>query len=273
MNNTVVILLHLYNLELMNEFIARINKFITLNKEQNFYIKINIPVANNIETFIKFDQNTDNLIEKEVMYQFCLKSAPYHPTIITYENCCKLYTISNYLTKKLTIKPDKLQIIFTENRGMDIGGFFLLLDQLIQDNLKHNYIVKLHTKSDPIWRNKSLAILNLNLKKYLSRYDCIYAFRKICAPEIRVEITPRLALKEILQYYNLPEKTQFGYAAGTIFLVSSKITNFFKKYDRVKLFNQLNLGYNKKNGQIEHGYERFFGYLMEILKLKGHYLK
>jgi hypothetical protein len=268
---TVVILLHLYNLNLMDEFITRINRFMNKNDLYNFYIKINIPIAKNIETFNKI--NPDKEIEQELAYTFCLESSPYHPKLITHANCAKLYFIAKYLQQRLIISPDKIQIIFSENRGMDIGGFFLLLDQLIKSNLKHDYIVKLHTKSDLQWRNKLLTILNLDLKKYQSRFDCMYAFKKICHEGIKVEINPRKFLKKILQQYDLPEKKRFAYTAGTMFIASSKITDFFTKYDRVALFKQLNPGYISKNGQIEHGYERFFGYLMEWLKLKVRYIK
>lgn len=264
---TIVILLHLYNLNLMDEFILKINRFIKLNGMYDFYIKINIPVAKNIEEFNKFNSSTNDT-KLELIYKFCLASTPYHQEILTQYNCYILYSIARYLWQRLNIPANNIQIIFSENRGVDIGGFFLLLDQLIKSNLKHDYIVKLHTKSNMKWRNKLLAILNLNLKKYLHKFDCIYAFKKNCSDENGIEIASRLLLKKILQYYNFPEKEKFEYAAGTMFIASSKVTEFFKKYDRIDLFNQLNLGYNKKSGLIEHGYERFFGYLIEFLKLR-----
>ena len=142
--------------------------------------------------------------------------------------------------------------------------FFLLLDQVIKEDLPHDYLVKLHSKTHQKWRNKLLAILDLELKNYIPKFEAIYACSRICNDQNKVEKTSRLRLKKILDFFQLPEKREFLFPAGTMFIVSSKMTDFFNKYDRIKLFNELNFGY-AGGIKIEHGYERFFGYLMEQL--------
>ncbi len=277
--HTTVILLHLYDMDLMDEFITRINKFVLLNKCQKFYIKINVPVSLNVESFNTFNwvinalKDINNSVEKKYnIYKYCIESAPYHPEKITYDNCLKLYLISRYLKESLVIESEKIQVIFSENRGVDIGGFFLLLDQLIKENLPHDYLVKLHTKKRKSWRNKLLAILNLNLKDYIPQYDSICPCKVLSSMgRSKGERFTRLILREILYYFEIPEKEKFYFSAGTMFIVSHKMTDFFRKYNRIELFNQLNLGYPKHDGQVEHAYERFFGYLIELLGLRVHY--
>lgn len=81
-------------------------------------------------------------------------------------------------------------------------------------------------------------------------------------------------LKKFLDYFNLPHldtinKDGFNHCSGTMFIVSNKITKFFKNYDRIELFNMFNLGFPKDKGcLLEHGFEVFLGYYFEHLQLK-----
>ena len=43
-----------------------------------------------------------------------------------------------------------------ENRGSDIGPFFLFLNYLIVNNIDYESILKIHSKSNNEWRNKML---------------------------------------------------------------------------------------------------------------------
>ena len=54
-----------------------------------------------------------------------------------------------------TIKNEFSRAIFTygENKGMDIYGFLLQIEYIINNNIKVDYICKIHTKTNEKWRN------------------------------------------------------------------------------------------------------------------------
>ena len=56
-----------------------------------------------------------------------------------------------------------------------------------------------------------------------------------------------------------------------MFIASYQIADFFKMFDRIKLFNQLNKDYRIKNNLLEHAYESLFGYLAKMLNLKVYF--
>lgn len=60
---TIIILLHLYNLDLMDEFIDHINHFMRINSCNKYYVKINIPVDSNIEQFFSKQENIEKLFK------------------------------------------------------------------------------------------------------------------------------------------------------------------------------------------------------------------
>ncbi len=51
----ILLSLHLYNLELLNEFLNRINQFIKRNQQHEIHLIISIPISNNIDKFIRFN--------------------------------------------------------------------------------------------------------------------------------------------------------------------------------------------------------------------------
>jgi len=52
-------------------------------------------------------------------------------------------------------KKKNINCIITKfkNKGMDIGGFFKQIEYIINNNLKFDYILKIHTKSNDQWRS------------------------------------------------------------------------------------------------------------------------
>ena len=95
-------------------------------------------------------------------------------------------TVHNKENKNKIIELLPYSIItIIENKGLDIGGFLQIIKQLINHKLYNNinYIYKIHTKSDDIWRNNmlkpiidnydkiKLSISNINLPIILSCDD------------------------------------------------------------------------------------------------------
>ncbi len=266
---TFVILLHLYDLQQIDEFADKINHFMAINPLNDYYIKINVPLHTNI------DRAPATETSQESSYETIRAQAPYHPELVTYDNYAKLGAITQLLKNKLEIEDNRLQIMFSENRGVDIGGFILLMDQVIKQDIKHDYIVKLHTKSQVLWRDLITSFLNIRINKLLNYYQAVYSFKldfifnaSYADINARVNFENLSHLSQILNEFNLPKK-DFSYSAGTMFIASSKMTEFFKEYNMINHFKRLNMNKNYKavNGLIEHAFERFFGYIIDHLSL------
>ena len=279
---TLVILLHLFDLDQMDEFIEKINWFMQTNPHNTYYIKINIPIDNNIDQFFSNPYNISNFslispyphsIEKFI-YDTCA-NAHYADTLITQKNYKQLYQLAAYLKNGFKIGSDKIQIIFSPNRGRDIGGFFLLMDQLIKQEIKHDFIIKLHTKSEPYWRQLLISFLNIHINPLLRTYECIYSNRiAFDFDNIGNEIDNLSNVNILLKLFNLPQHN-FCFCGGTMFIVSRKITDYFKSFKLLELFNLLNDEKKlqvTKDGLIEHAFERFFGYLIDHLGLRTYCL-
>lgn len=270
-NFSFAILLHAYNLDLLDEFINKINHFININNLNDYHIKINVPIDSNINNFKHnyLINNTD--INSKFMLTKTL--SPYHSHLINQNNFKKLYNIYEHITQKINLPKDRIQVMFSENRGVDIGGFLLMLDQTIKQNIKHDFIIKLHTKTN--WGQRSLltSVLNSKINKLCRKYKAIYSM-KMHFPNPKHKYLNSLSsdvnnknMAPFLNKFKLPLKT-FNFAAGTMFLCSNHMTNFFKSQNILYLFQKLNLKYPANWGQREHKYERFFGYLIKHFKLK-----
>lgn len=264
---TFVILLHLHNINLIDELIQQINHFTKINETNKFYIKINIPVAQNIIKNARFIQSQNKTLDHQNILSKMKKMAPHHPQLVTSNNCKRLYKIYKHLKNNLMINKQNIQIIFSENRGFDIGGFLLLLDQLIKEKLPHDFIIKLHTKTSTVWRDILTSFMNIPVNKLLHKRKCLYS-NKIHYDFNQTKDINKENVRSLLNYFNLPEK-EFDFCGGTMFIASSKFTDFFKNYNLLDLIKRLTYGRPlRNNGLIEHAYERLFGYILDHLDLK-----
>jgi hypothetical protein len=79
--------------------------------------------------------------------------------ISLYINFCKdLISQKDINEYKKIIKNEYKNTVFFENdnKGCDIGPFFLFLSYLRDNKIQHDWILKLHTKSNKKWRNNLL---------------------------------------------------------------------------------------------------------------------
>lgn len=228
-NLNIEICLHLYNLDLMEEFVQKINKFMLLNKENNYHITVALPII----------EENSNIIKH----------------------------VHDYLYSNLNRSNDKIDIILCKNKGADIGGFLLSLDNIIKKNRPVDYIIKLHTKSEKVWRNMLTSFMNVHVNNILSNYDCIYSNKFDSDPN--TDYITTFTVQKILQKFKLPYHT-FNFSAGNMFIVSSKFLDFLKQYNILDMYEMLNESkfLNNGDGTIEHGFERFFGYVIDHLQLK-----
>jgi hypothetical protein len=110
----------------------------------------------NWDTFLKMEKYLNNFNKININIYFVIIN-----DIINIEKI-------NYLKKKYK----EIVIIIAENKGMDIGLFLLALHYINSNNYYHDYIIKLHTKTNDEFRDNVLInligdenIIINNLKK------------------------------------------------------------------------------------------------------------
>ena len=86
-----------------------------------------------------------------------LKIMKYFYLLISCKDLISQIDIKDY---KKIIKKEFSNCVFFENinKGCDIGPFFLFLDYLRNNNIKMDWLIKIHTKSDKKWRTNLLKI-------------------------------------------------------------------------------------------------------------------
>jgi hypothetical protein len=268
----ISILLHLYNLDLMDEFIEKLNNFMENNHENRYHIKITIPIGNNIDQYKDYFIDTINNKENfDELQKIILENTPYHKDLVSHDNIYKLYYIYQYLYSKLSIDRNNLQIIFMENRGVDTGGFLIALDQLFKQNIQHDFIIKIHSKSSSNhWRQILLSFLNIPINNLLKRYEALYSV-KICNLFTNYKVylnTKELAKKYLNLDINNIDIDNTPWIGGTMFIISYKFTELFKSFSLLNLFNDFNIGKNHNHAAKEDAWERFFGVIINYMKLK-----
>ena len=145
-----------------------IEKFCILNiPNKNFYsveyedfdniynTALSIQIGN-WETFLKMEPYINNSIITDINIYFIIISEICNDQRIKYLK--KIYK--------------NISIIKTENRGMDIGLFLTNLHYIKYKNYNHDFIIKIHTKTDDNFRNSTLKnlfgthrILKKNIQK------------------------------------------------------------------------------------------------------------
>jgi hypothetical protein len=137
------------------DIISKGNKNI-INEEY----KINRKIIDNIAHLHCYDLSNFD----EIYGNYLLIITKYFTPIITYCIISKKqngYTIDN-----------KYIILEIENRGMDIGGKFCLVDYLMKNNIEYKYILFLHSKSNLQRRIEYFSFINdTNIKETLSKID------------------------------------------------------------------------------------------------------
>lgn len=270
---TFLILLHLFHLDQIDDFIDKINYFIKINQMNDYYIKINIPIDENINTY---HESLSNISLPANTLSYIREMAPYfnHKELINENNCNKLFNISRYIIEKLNIEESKIQILFSENRGLDIGSFFLMLDQANNQDINHDFIIKIHTKHNlsgaqvfgpSNWREILLSFLNCKVNKILRIHKAIYSCSCSYA-NIGIIDQTSAYVSDLFNKFNIDSKKSWDFCGGSMFIVDSRFKNFFQGTNLADLYLSLNKyqinSFNSIHG-IEHGYERLFGYIID----------
>lgn len=261
----ITLIVHLYELEQTEWFIENINFFIKNNPENRYSIKCTIPIDTNIfQVQQKIINHQPLVLDQENSIKFIKEHAPYHPHLINQNNIKILYAICSYLYKNIAIPQQNMQIIFCENRGVDIGGFFLALDQIKQQKHEHDFLIKIHSKKDIGWRNSLMFFLKEKINSLLNQYECIYVEASTFPDPKNIGEEAITRCRILQKQLGLADMYQFNFVAGTMFIVSSKFTTFISEWDLISLFKKLNV---RKNYIYEHIFERLFGCVFTKLNL------
>ena len=154
-------------------------------------------------------------------------------------------------------------ILPTENRGMDIGGFFALLPKVL--NKGYDYLLKLHTKTDPNWRRGLMQPLlgtDMAIKQCLTQFKVSPRVGLICARRhLYLETLGRKPnaehLASLCTKYRVRNNSTF-FSGGTVFWVRMSILE--KTFGGVDL-KDLYLSLNTLETLDTHWYKNNYNYL------------
>lgn len=165
-------------------------------------------------------------------------------------------------------------ITFSDNKGMDIGGFIISYLKMIDLGLNYKSIIKIHTKSNNNWRFAMLyallgteTIINNNLE--LIKKDKIGMIGNDLIP--LQSIVNRNSFRYINIYmniFNIQYNNKGHFVPGTIFWIKGDVLKKYFNEDKLNIcYNSFQKDYcgskeNIKEGR-PHAFERFFGMLVE----------
>ena len=229
-------------------------KSIIDKKESNYnYISSDI-ISDKLNSYIYYNtvnntvNNIDNynpsvciifhLFNKTLLNEF----VTYINTVLDFfENVSLVITMHNTVTNKYFSKHilEKIfknaKILIIENKGVDVGGLFHSMYYIRQNDLKFDYILKIHTKtSDETWRKELIQPLvnkdNLKIIKILFLINNIGFISSDCRIVQNDNMvywnTNKIGLETFCSIYNIPNGANFKYfIGGTMFWIKYDILN------------------------------------------------
>jgi len=168
------------------------------------------------------------------------------------------------------------------NFGTDIQSSNILFN-ILKNNIKFDFVFKIHTKTNIIWRYLLLQpFFNINIK-LLIEFMILFNYKLCGSDEYSYYIKKDIYCKDILNdLYNSPKITELinksDFIGGTIFLCTIDVyENTLKRIKKNERINFINCFYYKNNEINEspiHAVERVYGienYLLtnkNLLKIK-----
>ena len=190
---------------------------------------------------------------------------------------------NEYINLKNEIKHTKiyenLYITHSDNRGMDIGGFFTSYIKMLELNLGYENIIKIHTKTNNNWRfammyailgNKS--IIDNNFTKMNQDNIGMIGNQVIDLTNI-INKNSYNFIHSYLKRFNVKFNNKGGFIPGTIFMIKgSVLRTFFNTQNLRDSYNEFEKDYcgskiNNREGK-PHAFERFFGFMVDSCNMK-----
>ena len=169
---------------------------------------------------------------------------------------------------------NKLFITYSDNRGMDIGGFMKSYIKMIDLKMDYKYIIKIHSKTNDNWRFALLYSLFGNKKItdnnfYLLKNDNIGMIGNQIIPlNGSINKNSYRYIDVYMKTFKIPISVEGHFIPGTIFIIKNDILKkYFNKTILEKCYKEFSQDYcgSKKNIMegLPHAFERFFGVLVE----------
>ena len=264
-------LLYIYNKDNKDEItLLKQDLEVIYNKVLHMFysLKYNIAVLLHIGNYTiwhnikKYLENIDIILDYDFYVNICLYSSNENVQIIKNEI--------------LKYKPNAI-ITTYENIGMDIGPFLKQIKLIKESGKSYNYILKLHSKSDNIWRNELMDPLLSNpetIKNYLHSFTNNSDVGMVCSKGwlLNMDNLNNSILSELLKKYNLYINKTCKFVGGTIFWIKWDILKSFFTVNVIDdIYSHLEKGYMSNNTPTYvHSMERLLGIL--IINYKTKYL-
>ena len=196
----------------------------------------------------------ENILKNINITDFCL--------CVNFVNHLTIHSLYTKLVNKIKSNFDNYIITNSIDLGFDITPFLLQYHTLNKLSINYDYVLKLHTKSDPKWRDKMINIfLDGNLDKLLCIMDNNLQIGMIGNEEYLIDNTD-VFCKDILNIHF--KDLEYHFIGGTCFLTRKSIINNVFNLDNNIFRNLLLMNYYYDNylfsdNSIIHSYERIFG--------------
>jgi hypothetical protein len=218
-----------------NNINNNINKFYNIKYEsfKKIYNLALLLQIGNWNTFLKMENYLNNFDKININIYFVLVEE-----FITNENI-------NYLKEKYS----DIVIITTENRGMDIGLFLVALHYINANNYYHDYIIKLHTKTNDEFRNNVLNNLIGNENIIINNIRKLFKenIGMISGSTIYKYNSYKDAFTSNYYYVDYIIKYLYNEDINNDYLEFSAGTFFICKYEIFKILNNSNIEYIYRN--------------------------
>lgn len=172
-----------------------------------------------------------------------------------------------------------LYITTSDNRGMDIGGFFISYIKMLEMKLGYKNIIKIHTKTNNNWRFAMLyailgnkSIIDNNFKKMKDENIGMIGNQVINLSNI-INKNSYNYINTYLNRFNVNFYNKGGFIPGTIFMIKgSVLRQYFNIQNLKNSYNEFEKDYcGSKINNIEgkpHAFERFFGFMVDSCNMK-----
>lgn len=203
---------------------------------------------------------------------------------IIFDLYANILVYGDYRDKNHTIIKNKLlhfksdtYISTYENIGMDIGPFLKHIKYIKEIKKTYDFVLKLHTKTNVVWRNELIDPLlssSKNILYYLNRMQNDKNIGMICSNKwlLNMDTLNNYILFNLLKKYKIAYNSECKFVGGTIFWIKWDILSSFFTVNKIdELYSMLEKGYSEnKRPTVVHSIERLFGII--IVNYKNTYL-
>lgn len=175
---------------------------------------------------------------------------------------------------------DTLYLTYSDNKGMDIGGFFKSYINILESNIGYEYILKLHTKTNDNWRfamfyslmgNEKIVKNNLFLLK--QKNIGMIGNELISLSDIRANMKSFKYIGVYLSRFNVTYNNKGNFIPGTCFWIKGDVLRrSFNIQNLTDCYNEFEKDYcGSKENKIEgkpHAFERFFGLMVDNCRME-----